>query len=111
VTPLLGQHLLLDGTIAFMPNAGELHDILLDLAQVLAVTVVAVEAHRWGDVLTGMMVIAESHVAMHLRERPAESYIDVFSCKRFDDWRVVNFVEVQLGFVTLRMQCLDRGQP
>ena len=110
MTPLIGQHLLLDGIVAYMPNAGELHDILIDLAQALAVTVLEVTALWSGEGLVGIMLIAESHVAMHLRELPLGSAIDVFSCKPFSIDTVLAFLDVHLGFKATNMICLDRGQ-
>ena len=110
MTPLVGQHLLLDGTVTLMPrHCGDLHDIMLDLAQLLGVQVLGVTAERqkWG--LSAMMVIAESHIAMHLHTAWRWGCIDVFSCKTFNTVLVVEWLAVQIGFQARRDWLLDRG--
>ncbi len=45
-----------------------------------------------GEGLSGFMVVAESHVSIHTDIRTSYASIDVYSCKKFDQDSVINYL-------------------
>ena len=45
-----------------------------------------------GEGLSGFMVVAESHVSIHTDIRTGYASIDVYSCKKFDQDSVINYL-------------------
>src|SRR5215213_8545689 len=51
----------------------------------------------WG--VTGMVIIAESHISIHTFPAHNRFHMDVFSCKPFDYERTLQIIEERLGVV------------
>ncbi|MGH2368638.1 MAG: S-adenosylmethionine decarboxylase, partial [Chloroflexota bacterium] len=49
----------------------------------------------WG--ITGMVIIAESHISIHTFPEHKRFHMDVFSCKPFDYHRTMRLIEQRLG--------------
>ena len=48
-----------------------------------------VESETW---LSSIRVIAESHISVHLEKASGILYIDIFSCKKFEEYKVVEHI-------------------
>jgi len=51
----------------------------------------------WG--ITGMVIIAESHISIHTFPEHKRFHMDVFSCKPFDSDAALHLIEERLGVV------------
>ena len=61
----------------------------------------------WG--ISGFVMIAESHIAVHTFPQRGEVSIDVFSCKAFDATRVSDFFVEAFGLSEVETCILRRG--
>lgn len=66
-----------------------------------------VKPEDWG--VSGVVLIAESHISIHTF--PDKNYIniDVFSCKAFDAELAVQFMKDKFGITSANTQVLERG--
>ena len=82
------MHLIVDGLMTTgedAPNGLELQEWLERYPATLDMTVIAGPIiERTGDILTGLVVIAESHISFHVDRKTRVTHVDVFSCKPFD---------------------------
>ena len=103
------QHLVID---AFVDNpekishVGPIFDLLNDLPEQIEMTKITqpyvfrysgVVPEDWG--VTGMVIIAESHISIHTFPEHNRFHMDVFSCKPFDYERTLQIIEERLGVV------------
>lgn len=64
------------------------------------------ERHGW----SGVVILYESHAAIHTYPNQQEAFIDLFSCKDFDPSLVLDTLQSFLGsFVVLEQDMHDRG--
>lgn len=88
-----GQTLLLEGQLADTNGVHELvHGCLVELPDVIgmqAISAPLVVVHQ-GNV-TGLVIIAESHIAVEVRQ-PGALFLTVSSCKPFDLARCLGYV-------------------
>lgn len=61
----------------------------------------------WG--VSGFVVIAESHIAIHTFPERGLINVDVFSCKEFDPERVTRDVRAHFELTDVETHVLDRG--
>ena len=59
--------------------------------------------------LTGIVIIAESHIAIHTFPKLGRFYLDVFSCKSFDTWRFIGLLINKVTLVDYNYQVIERG--
>jgi S-adenosylmethionine decarboxylase len=59
--------------------------------------------------ITGFVVLAESHLAIHTY--PARSYfaLDIFTCKQFDVEKAIAIVKKEFNVENLKKQFIERG--
>ena len=103
------QHLVID---AFVEDAskigqvGPIFDLLDSLPEQIEMTKITqpyvfrysgVVPEDWG--VTGMVIIAESHISIHTFPEHLRFHMDVFSCKPFDYERTLQIIEDKLGVV------------
>jgi S-adenosylmethionine decarboxylase len=62
----------------------------------------------WG--LSGVVLIAESHITVHTFPEKGFLSVDFFSCKWFDTEAASKEVEVTFGLDKLEVQSFDRGR-
>ncbi len=101
------QHLVVDAFVADGRRLGDVAAIfeLLDtLPERIGMTKIAppyvfrysgVKPEDWG--VTGVVIIAESHISIHTFAEHKRFHLDVFSCKPFDDERTLAIIEEKLG--------------
>lgn len=61
-----------------------------------------------GDLVMGIMVIAESHISVHADTRSHQVFIDVFSCREFDQDMAAELARKTYGGWA-SSRALDRG--
>ena len=110
IPALLGQHLLIDGRVGVMPTPRAACCLLEAIARLLDMRMLGPpQAYRQGAAVVGFVVIAESHVSLHLYPAPAWSYVDIFSCKRFNSAKAIAYVSQRLRMTDVTSQQIDRG--
>lgn len=61
----------------------------------------------WG--ISGLVIIAESHISIHTFPERCYVNIDVFSCKDFDAEQAIQDIQAKLELTKLRSYLLNRG--
>jgi S-adenosylmethionine decarboxylase len=101
------QHLVVDGFVDEASRISELDsifDLLQRLPGVIGMTMITqpyvfryhgVVPEDWG--ITGVVIIAESHISIHTFPARRRFHLDVFSCKPFDAVQAVGLIEARLG--------------
>lgn len=109
----LGRHLIVElfgCSPEALSNETLIRGILLQAADKMGSTVVGNQFHSFsGGGVTGVVIIAESHISIHTWPEKGYAALDIFTCGRLDPWlayRViveklmpndVNFFEVKRG--------------
>ncbi|HEX2036625.1 MAG TPA: S-adenosylmethionine decarboxylase [Chloroflexota bacterium] len=103
------QHLVVDGFVDDVSRISEIAPIfeLLDtlpleigmtkITQPYVFRYHGVVPEDWG--ITGMVIIAESHISIHTFPEHRRFHMDVFSCKPFDSDGALRLIEARLGVV------------
>lgn len=114
-----GQHLMIDG---YGGNRKKLEDMdliytFLDtypekmgMTKIMPPYVfkyVGKKSEDWG--LSGVVLIAESHISIHTFPLKRFLSLDIFSCKMFDSEGATRFVESLFGLTKTEINRLDRG--
>lgn len=68
---------------------------------------VGVKPEDWG--ISGIVPIAESHISIHTFVEKCMVNIDIFSCKEFDNERIVRDLKDRLKLTETRSYLLKRG--
>lgn len=68
---------------------------------------VGAKPEDWG--ISGIVIIAESHISVHTFVERSYVNIDVFSCKEFDPQRVIADFRERFQLTQLRSYLLERG--
>ena len=114
-----GQHLMIDG---YGGDKKKLEDIdliysfldtypeKLEMTKIMPPYVFRYSGKKpedWG--LSGVVLIAESHISVHTF--PSKQYVtlDIFSCKSFDSGRATDFVKELFDLSKIEINLLDRG--
>ena len=63
--------------------------------------------YDWG--VTGFVIIAESHIAVHTYPERGKVYVDIFSCKDFDIEETQDYVFKTFGVKTPEVQVIERS--
>lgn len=61
----------------------------------------------WG--VSGFVLIAESHIAIHTFPQHEQVWVDIFSCKGFDETPAIDRIVETFGLETTRINRLERG--
>jgi S-adenosylmethionine decarboxylase len=101
------QHLVVDAFVDDARRLGEIEPIfeLLDalperigmtkITQPYVFRYAGVVPEDWG--ITGIVIIAESHISIHTFPEHKRFHVDVFSCKSFDSAAALQLIEERLG--------------
>jgi S-adenosylmethionine decarboxylase len=65
--------------------------------------------YRWDYIISGVVLIAESHISIHTFPSKQFLSIDIFSCKKFDSKDSICFVEDIFDLKKIEVNLLDRG--
>lgn len=66
-----------------------------------------VKPEDWG--VSGFVLIAESHIAVHTFPEHQQVWVDVFSCKGFDEVPAIESIVEAFGLTSTRINKLERG--
>lgn len=66
------------------------------------------KAEDWG--LSGVVLIAESHISVHTFPEKGFVSVDFFSCKSFNTEAALGEVQAVFDLKKLEVNCLDRGR-
>ena len=101
------QHLVVDGFVDDPTRLGQIEpifDLLNSLPDQIGMTKIiqpyvfryhGVVPEDWG--VTGMVIIAESHISVHTFPEHKRFHMDVFSCKPFDSEAALQIIDEALG--------------
>lgn len=101
------QHLVIDAFVddpEKISKVEPIFDLLNDLPELIDMTKIiqpyvfkyhGVVPEDWG--VTGMVIIAESHISVHTFPEHKRFHMDVFSCKPFDYDKAIKIIEEKLG--------------
>jgi len=93
-----------------LDDADALATLLRDLASCQGLTPVAepvVAPARGG--LAGIVLLAESHAAIHVDRAACRCMVDLFSCRPLDGARAAALLATALGGASVRWRITDRG--
>lgn len=90
MSPSLGQHALLDLHGCHVPTLGDTHKLqaaLLAAAEAAKATVLFQYFHHFGEQagITGVLLLAESHISIHTWTEHAFAAADIFVCGQHSD--------------------------
>jgi S-adenosylmethionine decarboxylase len=89
-----------------------LKDILIRAAEATGSTVLGSFFHKFGggEGVTGVVVIAESHVSIHTWPEHGYAAIDIFTCgNHIDPWKGLEIIRTSLKPVRIHTSELSRG--
>lgn len=66
-----------------------------------------VKPEDWG--VSGFVLIAESHIAVHTFPEHQQVWVDIFSCKGFDEIPAIDKIVEAFGLQDTRINKLERG--
>jgi S-adenosylmethionine/arginine decarboxylase-like enzyme len=89
---------------------------LLDLTKIVEMDVLIDPVAKYCDIpgnegVTGTIVITTSHMSIHVWPQEENSYIrmDIYSCKDFDEKKVVDFVDETMNVTAYGTMLIDRN--
>lgn len=77
------------------------------ISQPVVVRYVGPKPQDWG--ISGFVMIAESHIAVHTFPERGMVWMDIFSCRGFDEAPILEDLRERFGLTELRLQRLERG--
>jgi len=113
------MHLVIDGYSrdrGILRDVDLIYDLLDDLPDLIGMTKIAnprVFSHTgkkiedWG--VSGIVLIAESHISIHTFVERAFVNVDVFSCKSFDTKKTLEYIKQELKLERYKHYTLERG--
>lgn len=113
---ILGRHILAEFTgcdQGLLNDQKAIEAILLDAARRSGATIVNSVFHRYNPHgLSGIIVIAESHISIHTWPEYGYAAVDFFTCgERVDPWQGCRYLEEKLECSGLHTQEIKRGIP
>jgi S-adenosylmethionine decarboxylase len=109
-----GRHILADfhGVApSLLNNAKELEERIRQAALHAGATVLSCHFHHFGDGLgvTGVAVLAESHISIHTWPELEFAALDVFMCGKLDPNLATEYMVQQLQPREHQIKCIERG--
>jgi len=112
------SHYIVRARISNLPKeASVLNDWIKDVVEAVGMKVVSgpmsYYSHDVGNQgFTSVAILDFSHIAIHVwdEEKPALLEFDLFSCKAFDTFEVVDMIDKQFGIISLSHMYVDRDQ-
>ncbi len=113
------MHLIMDGCAkdpTVLQNEKLIYDLLdeypakIDMTKITTpyvIRYVGVKPEDWG--VSGIVLIAESHISIHTFVERRHVNIDVFSCKDFDAQKAIRDFSERLQLSDLQVHILDRS--
>ncbi|MEM8598914.1 MAG: adenosylmethionine decarboxylase [Bacteroidota bacterium] len=106
-------HLLYDCRVADparLRSAAPWEHVLVEAAEAAGATVLAARFHQFAPVgVTGILLLAESHVSVHTWPEHRRAALDVFTCGPMDATAIVDTVRAWLDPVEETLRTVDRS--
>ncbi|MEW6615137.1 MAG: S-adenosylmethionine decarboxylase [Thermodesulfobacteriota bacterium] len=114
-----GQHLMVDGyggnskkmeNIELIYNFLDTYPEKMEMTKIMPPYVfkyIGKKPEDWG--LSGVVLIAESHISIHTFPFKQYLSLDIFSCKTFDSDNAICFVKDMFGLTKTEIKLLNRG--
>jgi len=112
----LGQHILVDlygCDPELLDDTKLIEEKLKEAASASGATIVSSSFHHFSPHgVTGVLVIQESHLAIHTWPERGFAAVDLFTCgEKIDPWRAYEYIEQALGAENGSAVEVRRGQP
>ncbi|MCP4566087.1 MAG: S-adenosylmethionine decarboxylase proenzyme [FCB group bacterium] len=112
----LGQHLLAEFTgcdTTTLNSLDKIKSILIEAARQSGATIVNSVFHHYNPHgLSGVVVIAESHMSIHTWPEYGYAAVDFFTCgERVDPWKACHYMKEHLGSSDMQTREILRGLP
>ena len=113
---ILGRHLvaeLSDCPSELLNDLPRLEKTMKEAARVSGATVVGSTFHRYNPQgLSGIVIIAESHLSVHTWPEYGYAAIDCFTCgSAVDPWKAVDYLKRALKCTSITVREIKRGIP
>lgn len=107
-----GTHLIVDiHGAARLDDEGHLRQALLDCVAACGATLLHLHSHRFTPQgITGVAVLAESHMSFHTWPELGYAAFDVFMCGAADPWKAVPVLEQAFAGAQVEVRALRRGE-
>lgn len=91
-------------------SANELEKIMIKAAELIGATIVSSTFHAYSPCgLSGAVIIAESHFAIHTWPEHKIASVDLFSCKKINPELGLKYIEEKFGSKDVRLTGVARG--
>jgi S-adenosylmethionine decarboxylase len=111
---MFGPHLILDGRDANrnrLESVPFVHDLLAAFPEKIEMTkIMPPYVFRQEEGLSGIVLIAESHISIHTYPKKGRFNLDILSCKEFDVDRALEFALSELEPKRFQQVLLSRGR-
>jgi S-adenosylmethionine decarboxylase len=109
-----GQHILVDFhgvRPSLLNNVNQLEEQIRQAALCSGATVLSCHFHHFGEGLgvTGVAVLAESHISIHTWPELEFAALDVFMCGKLDPNLATEYMVEYLKPRTHQIKCIERG--
>jgi S-adenosylmethionine decarboxylase len=114
-----GPHLMIDGrsNSSAMKSAEKIYKILFDLPDIIGMKKITtpyvvpyVHEIKEESGISGVVMIAESHISIHTYPHKDYVFIDIFSCKEFSTKKAIDFLKEKLGLTKMKTYLEQRGK-
>lgn len=111
---MLGRHLLvdleLDDCCVKLNDPVFLETMLEDAADHIGAQVIDTLFHQFSPQgVSGVVVIAESHISIHTWPESGTAALDIFTCGNIDPWEAVAYIAKKLNVDRLKVYQVVRG--
>ena len=105
----LGRHIIADVFNIKIPTKGKLKGILKSAVKACHATLISVEVHTTSESLSGVAILMESHIAVHINKKIRTAMIDSFVCGDCDPDEAIVLLSKELEGELSAMWKMNRG--
>lgn len=107
-----GQHLIIDVKDGQgLDDPARIETALRDAVKAAGATLLHIHLHRFSPQgVTGVALLAESHITVHTWPEHGFGAFDVFMCGSSDPWAVVDVLKTAFATQKVKVRALHRGQ-
>lgn len=112
-TPGIGQHLIIDFIGAkYQTDVDKIEHALTSAAEAANAVVLHTSIHQFPDShgVTGVVVLAESHISIHSWPEHDYMALDIFMCGATDPQVALNWLTSFFKPVSVKTQVIERGE-
>jgi S-adenosylmethionine decarboxylase len=107
----IGEHLIIDiWEASNTANLEFISNLLREASEIVGATVLKIDLHEFpGGGVTGVALLAESHMSIHTWPELQFAAIDVFVCGTMDPYKAIPLLEKGFATKKLKITALKRG--